>query len=44
MSVTVQLFQELETAICAGDFSFRSGKYSRFASDEINFIEGSTGL
>jgi hypothetical protein len=39
-----RLFQEIGSAICSGRFSFRSGDYHAFNSDECDFIEGSTSL
>lgn len=42
--LTEQLFQEIGTPICEGRFSFRSGDYHFFNGEEIDFIEGSTGL
>lgn len=40
-SVSDQLFQELQTDICAGRFSFRFGVYTPFTDDDRRFIESS---
>ena len=43
-SLSEQLFQELEPAICAGHFSFRSGVYTPFTDEDRTFIETSKYL